>query len=94
MILIGRGLDLARETETSEKGLWKEKQETTEKVSRVKDRITACAVVRVQEDGSREAESAEARSPENHIRFPVVITKGSHLFPSRTQKYSIGKVSA
>ena len=31
-----------------EKGLWKEKQETTEKVSRVRDRITSCAVVRVR----------------------------------------------
>ena len=28
------------------------------------------------------------RAAKNPIPFPVVITKGSHLFPSRTQKLS------
>ena len=75
MILIGRGLDYVVDEEINWKGF--EKSFDVQLSGRGKR-------ARI-EYVKRKVQRKEKREPDN---FPVVMTKGIHLFPSRTQKLS------
>ena len=53
-------------------------------VLRVREAQSAAQEAKQAERAKREARKAK----QNAIQFPVIMAKGSHLFPSRTQKLS------
>ena len=82
MILIGRGLDLAQVL----------KKRSIGRKNGQSENHSMCSCQGAEKPRKRETEQAKQSSAARHqtsSQFPVVMTRGSHLFPSRTQKLSL-----
>ena len=89
MILIGRGLNHEAGVSGGEGSTPSRKDPLERKTRRSVQVNSNCAVVKVRINSVRQKGKPSRSGTMNRIQFPVVMARGSHLFPYRTQKLSL-----